>query len=266
MPGRSYSRSRSRSRSRDANRDRESYRESSNVGGSCRQRSRSRERSKRDREGRRIRVFVGGLPGDVRQRELDDLFYNYRPGDIKIMYPKQGNNKTYAFVDFRNFRDADDACYYRNGVRFGGSRISVEIAKGERRDKQDRKVITTSKKRTEHGVVVTGLSQCSSVVKWMDLKDFFPGATFADIITSDSDGSGIVEFADASSAKEAVSSKNNTEFKGATIGVALMRNVATQSVSKSEDTPVNDIAAEAVRAEVPPNAAEEPIDELEEGV
>ena len=36
----------------------------------------------------------------------------------------------FAFIEFDDYREADDACYDLNGREFMGSKVSVEIARG----------------------------------------------------------------------------------------------------------------------------------------
>ena len=71
----------------------------------------------------RTKVYVGNLPGDVRQRELEDLFYKYgRVVDVSI----KGGSRTssaFAFVQFEDARDAADAVRGRDGCEFGGNRL-----------------------------------------------------------------------------------------------------------------------------------------------
>lgn len=62
------------------------------------------------------RVYVGGLPYGVRERDLKRFFKEYgRTRDILI---KNG----YGFVEFEDYRDADDAVYELNGKELLGER------------------------------------------------------------------------------------------------------------------------------------------------
>ncbi|RRT82671.1 hypothetical protein BHM03_00002176, partial [Ensete ventricosum] len=54
-------------------------------------------------------IYVGNLPGDIREREVEDLFYK-----------------------FEDPRDADDAIRGRDGYNFDGHRLRVELAHGGR--------------------------------------------------------------------------------------------------------------------------------------
>ena len=61
------------------------------------------------------RVFVGNLPSDIRERELDDFFYKFgRIRDIEIIRNRD-TPQTYGFVTFSDSRDARDACDRRDG-------------------------------------------------------------------------------------------------------------------------------------------------------
>nr|CAD7405192.1 unnamed protein product [Timema poppensis] len=70
------------------------------------------------------RVFVGGLTYRVRERDLEKFFRKY--GRIKEVAMKNG----FAFVEFDDYRDADDAVYELNGKELLGERVSVEKARG----------------------------------------------------------------------------------------------------------------------------------------
>jgi len=73
------------------------------------------------------RVYVGGLPHGVRERDLERFFKGCgRTRDILI---KNG----YGFVEFEDNRDADDAVYKLNGKELLGERVAVEPARGQAR-------------------------------------------------------------------------------------------------------------------------------------
>ena len=59
------------------------------------------------------RLFVGNLPNDIREREVDDLFFKFgRIRDISVRTPR--DKPGYAFIEFDDDRDADDAQYDRD--------------------------------------------------------------------------------------------------------------------------------------------------------
>ncbi|CAN4105899.1 unnamed protein product [Withania somnifera] len=70
------------------------------------------------------RLYVGHLSSRTRSRDLEDVFSRYgRVRDVDM-------KRDYAFVEFSDLRDADDARYALNGRDVDGSRIIVEFAKG----------------------------------------------------------------------------------------------------------------------------------------
>ncbi|KAK2633815.1 hypothetical protein Ddye_028607 [Dipteronia dyeriana] len=70
------------------------------------------------------RLYVGRLATRTRSRDLEDIFARY--GRIRDVDMK----RDFAFVEFNDPRDADDARYSLNGRDVDGSRIIVEFAKG----------------------------------------------------------------------------------------------------------------------------------------
>lgn len=70
------------------------------------------------------RVYIGGITHRCRDDDLEYFFRKY--GKIKDISIK---NK-YAFVDFDDVKDAEDAVYYLHKKEFMGEIVSVEIARG----------------------------------------------------------------------------------------------------------------------------------------
>merc|ERR1712107_802309 len=113
----------------------------------------------------------------------------------------------FGFVEFDDYRDADDAVYELNGKELLGQRVSVEHAKGPRRDRdrgrsplrrRDSRAPWLDKygppQRTNYKVRVENLS---TRVSWQDLKDLMRKAgdvCYADAHTNRRN-EGSVEFA-----------------------------------------------------------------------
>lgn len=184
------------------------------------------------------RVFVGGLTYKVRERDLEKFFKKY--GRIREISMKNG----YAFVEFDDHRDAEDAVYELNGRDLLGERITVERARGtprgsdmyrdrsrgggrgygggRRRDDTPRGGAGRDKygppTRTEYRVIVENLSsRCS----WQDLKDFMRKAgevTYADA-HKQAPNEGIVEFASYSDMRTAIDKLDDTELNGRRIRI-----------------------------------------------
>ncbi|KAL9422043.1 hypothetical protein AB3S75_034338 [Citrus x aurantiifolia] len=70
------------------------------------------------------RLYVGRLASRTRSRDLEEIFSRY--GRIRDVDMK----RDFAFVEFSDPRDADDARYSLNGRDVDGSRIIVEFARG----------------------------------------------------------------------------------------------------------------------------------------
>ncbi|XP_013585721.1 PREDICTED: serine/arginine-rich splicing factor RS2Z33-like [Brassica oleracea var. oleracea] len=77
------------------------------------------------------RLYVGHLSSRTRERDLEHLFSKY--GRIRDLDMK----RDYAFIEFSDPRDADDARYRLDGRDFDGSRITVEFARGTPRGSRE---------------------------------------------------------------------------------------------------------------------------------
>ncbi|KAI8609869.1 hypothetical protein BC830DRAFT_1173181 [Chytriomyces sp. MP71] len=67
------------------------------------------------------KLYVGRLPRNAEKRDLEDLFQKY--GKVVSLDVKQGG---FAFVEYEDNRDAEDAIAALNNYPFEGERISVE--------------------------------------------------------------------------------------------------------------------------------------------
>lgn len=126
------------------------------------------------------RVYVGNLPGNVRERDLDDIFYKVRgrcacegaPSmtprilpqygrirDVSVKFPPRG--PAYAFVEFERERDAEDAVRARDGYDFDGFRIRVELSRGSRM-MRPRVGGRGPPRRSDYRVVVSNLPRSAS--------------------------------------------------------------------------------------------------------
>ncbi|XP_019095298.1 PREDICTED: LOW QUALITY PROTEIN: serine/arginine-rich splicing factor SR30 [Camelina sativa] len=156
-------------------------------------------------------IYVGNLPGDIRMREVEDLFYKYGPiVDIDLKIPPRPPG--YAFVEFEDPRDADDAIYGRDGYDFAGCRLRVEIAHGGRRGSSSVDRYSSSysgsrapSRRSDFRVLVTGLPPSAS---WQDLKDHMRKAgdvCFSEVFRDRGGMSGVVDYSNYDDMKYAVS-------------------------------------------------------------
>jgi len=192
------------------------------------------------------RVFVGRLPYQCRERDLERFFKGY--GRIREILLKNG----YGFVEFDDYRDADDVVYELNGKELCGERIVIEHARGPSsrrggggggggggyggggggggrdggyggrggggggggRYNDSRSASRYGPPtRTDYRLVVENLS---SRVSWQDLKDYMRQAgevTYADA-HKQRKGEGVVEFSSRSEMKTAMEKLDGTEING----------------------------------------------------
>ncbi|KAI6652020.1 Serine/arginine-rich splicing factor 1A [Oopsacas minuta] len=187
------------------------------------------------------RVYVGNLPDDVRNRDIEDIFYKFgkiRDIDLHIRGRRM---PAFAFLEFDDQLDARDAVRSRDGYEFDGCRLRVEVPKGNGRSeggggggggggyggygggsggggggyggyssRGGSSFRGRPPKRTEYRVIVTGMPPSGS---WQDLKDHFRPAgeiCFADAYR---DGTGVLEFASRRAMDYAIDELNDTRFR-----------------------------------------------------
>ncbi|XP_076910124.1 serine/arginine-rich splicing factor SR30-like [Bidens hawaiensis] len=117
-------------------------------------------------------LFVGNLPGYIRQREVEDLFCKFGPiVELDLKIPPRP--PAFAFVEFEDACDAQDAIRGRDGYKFDGRRIRVKLAHGGR--------VSSSVERYSSGGSRAGITRCTDFrvqvtglppsASWQDLKD-----------------------------------------------------------------------------------------------
>jgi arginine/serine-rich splicing factor 1/9 len=182
------------------------------------------------------RVYVGNLPPDVRESEIERIFDRYgRIRDINIKAPRdmgRGPNTSFAFVEFEDPRDAEDAVHEEDGQNFDRMRLRVEIAGGRGARDSGRGGMDRGGRgqpppgRSKYGVKVENLTERAS---WQDLKDHMRKAGdigFADVF---GDRSGVVDFHRKDDMEFAIKDLDDSDFKdrfGETSRITVRRNEA----------------------------------------
>lgn len=154
------------------------------------------------------RIYVGNLPPDIRTKDIEDLFYKY--GKISFIDLKNQRGPPFAFVEFEDPRDADDAVYAKEGYDYDGYKLRVEFPRGSGPSSGrgrggpppggrggfggrggGRGGGVGNPRRSDYRCLVSGLPPSGS---WQDLKDHMREA--GDVCYTDTykDGTGVVEF------------------------------------------------------------------------
>nr|6HPJ_B Chain B, Immunoglobulin G-binding protein G,Serine/arginine-rich splicing factor 1 [synthetic construct] len=77
------------------------------------------------------RIYVGNLPPDIRTKDIEDVFSKY--GAIRdIDLKNRRGGPPFAFVEFEDPRDAEDAVSGRDGYDYDGYRLRVEFPRSGR--------------------------------------------------------------------------------------------------------------------------------------
>jgi len=166
-------------------------------------------------------IWVGNLPTDIRNRQVEDVFDKYgKILDVDVKMPRSGSGPAYAFLEFEDSRDAEDAVRGRDGYDIsGGQRIKVELhqrnrggfrgggrggfgGRGRGRGGPPR--------RSDYRVMVSGLPPTGS---WQDIKDHMREA--GDVVYADvfRDGMGVVEFSRKDDMEWALKNLDDSKFK-----------------------------------------------------
>ncbi|XP_051145591.1 serine/arginine-rich splicing factor SR30-like isoform X2 [Andrographis paniculata] len=165
-------------------------------------------------------IYVGNLPGDIRESEVEDLFYKYGPiVDIDLKIPPRPPG--YAFVEFEDSRDADDAIRGRDGYKFDGHRLRVELAHGGRGSASYDYHSSYSSgsnrggvsRRSDYRVLVTGLPYSAS---WQDLKDHMRRAgdvCFSEVYRERDGTQGVVDYTNYDDMKYAIKKLDDSLFR-----------------------------------------------------
>ncbi|KAI5071134.1 hypothetical protein GOP47_0013385 [Adiantum capillus-veneris] len=163
-------------------------------------------------------IYVGNLPGDVREEEVEDLFRKYgRIVDIDLKLPPR--SPAFCFVEFEDARDAEDAVRGRDGIKYDGSTIRVELAHGGRSflPSADRHGSNSGRsgipRRAEFRVYVSKLPWRAS---WQDLKDHMRQAgdvSYAQVFHEAGGTVGIVDYTNLEDKKYAIRKLDDSEFR-----------------------------------------------------
>ena len=144
----------------------------------------------------------------MRTKDIEDLFYKY--GKIKFIDLKNRRGPPFAFIEYEDPLDAEDAIAARNGYSFDGYKLRVEIQKGSRNASSRVSRSGPPTRRSDYRCIITGLPSTGS---WQDLKDHMREAgnvCYADVFK---DGTGVVEFVRYDDMRYALKHLDDTKFR-----------------------------------------------------
>lgn len=150
-------------------------------------------------------------------RDLGEYFEKFgRIVSLEIKVPPRPPN--FGFVEYGDYRDAEDAVRARDGRDFMGSRLRVEVARGrpERRDRFDDRGRGRGPPSNATGlrIAVRGIPDGTS---WQDLKDHFRKIApplYADVKRSRNGPLGVVEFETPEDMDRAIREMDGSLFRG----------------------------------------------------
>ncbi|KAJ7333782.1 Serine/arginine-rich splicing factor 1 [Desmophyllum pertusum] len=176
------------------------------------------------------------------ERDLEDVFYKYGEiADVDLKIPRYGTGGTpFAFVEYNDPRDAEDAVRGRDGYEFDGQRIRVEFPRGGRGGNRSGGGggfgggggggggygggrgggRGPPPRRSEFRVLVSGLPPTGS---WQDLKDHMRDAGDVQYTDVFKDGTGVVEYTRHEDMKHALKNLDDSKFRSHEGEVAFIR-------------------------------------------
>ena len=84
-------------------------------------------------------LFVRGIDYSTKSEELRELFNRYGPvSDVYVpmdYYTREPRG--FAYVQFEDLRDAEDALHHLDGHRLNGKRMEIQYAQGDRKTPQE---------------------------------------------------------------------------------------------------------------------------------
>ncbi|KAI9138414.1 hypothetical protein BKA69DRAFT_1091640 [Paraphysoderma sedebokerense] len=137
------------------------------------------------------RVYIGRLSRKAGEEDVKSLFKGY---DIKEVTLKDG----FGFVEFNDYKDAEDSVHDFNGKEFFGERLLVQPARGTRNERDrpsgDRDRRRDDRRGNDRGrmkLYKVRIYNLPSDFTWQELKDMMRKAgdvTFTDVFSRDREG------------------------------------------------------------------------------
>jgi len=172
--------------------------------------------------GKPNRIWMGGLDADTRESDIEGFLKDF--GKLKEVYLK----KMYAFVEFEDEQDAEDAVKELNDKTLMGKNVKLEFTNRKRyEDRSSRSKSPPRGRGRERGegggrgapevYYRLKIKNLTTRFDWRELKDFFRekvgGVTYTEAHT-DRENTGVVEFRHKSDAMRAYDRYDDYDING----------------------------------------------------
>ena len=172
------------------------------------------------------KVYIGNLSSNCKKQDLELFFKGY--GYLTDILIKQG----FGFVQFENYRDANDAVYDLDGKNFMEKKVRVEHVRQPRRVRPRGHSRYGPPIRTNYRVIVKNLSPR---ISWQDLKDIMRKAgnvTYCEV-DKDRKNEGVVEFATRRDMERAIYMFKDYNLNGRRIWIYEDKKGSREAYSRS---------------------------------
>lgn len=170
-------------------------------------------------------IHIGNLHYDTNKADLDYEFKRY--GRINSMWIAR-SPPGFAFIEFDDARDAEDAIRDMDGREILGRRVQVGMKKeggngrgrgsdGRERSRTDDATSVRGKPtRSEHRILISGLEDG---LNWKDLKNLLQEKTDPVYVDLRGDGKAVAEFSSADDIAVSIEAFDGLDFKGGKIQI-----------------------------------------------
>lgn len=163
-------------------------------------------------------IHVGNLHHDAHKGDLEHEFSRF--GRIKSMWIAR-SPPGFAFIEYEDLRDAEDAVRDMDGREILGRRVRVDMKKNDRNEPSSRdgsKAESARGKptRSEHRIIITGLSERTT---WKDLKSLLKEKTDPVYVDLRGEGKAVAEFATFDDIAVSIEAFGDKDFKGSQIHI-----------------------------------------------
>ena len=166
------------------------------------------------------RLYLGNLPRNTTQKDIEDQFTTHGSGSVKEIKLMDG----FGFIEFENAMDTRDVVPAFHGSDFMGERITVQFARGPRRYHSDE----YSPPRPQRSMYRLDFSVLALDATWQDLKRLLRETAQLDIVYAETEAAtslsrsiqGFVEVETSTDLERAMRKLRDVKLRGRRFPVA----------------------------------------------